>query len=122
MLSCPLFYHEHQRPYDFYRYTSYGLRHLFADAGFEITTITWLDGYFGTVAYQFRRMFYDLPRDPRALRPGWRILYLAPLLWGTRLLAGALMVAFSRAELRWKHTRSGMPKNYLVLARKPDES
>lgn len=118
LCTCPLFFHEHQKPYDFFRYTRYGLRHLFEQAGFEVQRIAWLEGYFGTVAYQFQRMYHDLPRDPRRLKPGWRIVYLGPLLWFTRLLAGGLAVAFSRAELRWKHTKSGMPKNYLVIARK----
>ena len=27
-LSCPLFYQEHEQPYDFFRYTQFGLRHL----------------------------------------------------------------------------------------------
>lgn len=119
LCSCPLFFHEHQKPYDFYRYTKFGLRYLFEQAGYTDIRISWLDGYFGTIAYQFRRMYDDLPRDPRRLTPGWRIIYLAPLLWGTRVVAGGLMVAFARAELRWKYTRSGMPKNYLVLASKP---
>lgn len=119
LCSCPLMFHEHQKPYDFYRYTRYGLRHLFEQAGFDNVRITWLDGYFGTVAYQFHRMHYCLPRDARVVKPGWRIIYLAPLLWFTRALTGVLMVAFSRAELRWKYTKTGTPKNYLLLAAKP---
>lgn len=119
LCSCPLFYPEHQVPYDFFRYTKYALRKLFTDAGFEITYLRWLEGYFGTVAYQFDQMYRQLPRNPRQLSPGWRIVYLAPLLWGTRFGAGFLRRAFSRADLRWKHTTSGMPKNYLVLATKP---
>jgi SAM-dependent methyltransferase len=119
LCTCPLFFHEHQKPYDFFRYTKDGLRYLFEQAGFEVQRIAWLEGYFGTVAYQFQRMHHDLPRDPSRFKPGWRVVYLGPLLWFTRLLAGGLAVAFSRAELRWKYTRSGMPKNYLVLARKP---
>lgn len=64
-------------------------------------------------------MRFDLPRNPLALERGWRVIYLGPLLWGTKLLAGMLMTAFSRADLRWKYTGSGMPKNYVVRARKP---
>lgn len=119
LCSCPLYYPEHQKPFDYYRYTRYGLRHLFERAGFEDVRIRWLEGYFGTVAFQFRQMYLSLPKHPRALGPGWRIVYLTPLLWSTRAMAYLLMGAYSRAELRWKYTRSGMPKNYLVTARKP---
>lgn len=33
-LIVPFVLHEHQQPYDFYRYTRYGVRHLFETAGF----------------------------------------------------------------------------------------
>lgn len=117
--TCPLFYEEHQKPYDFYRYTQFGLRLLFEEAGFEVHKVRWLEGYFGTVSYQFHQMYRFLPADVRALKPGWRAVYLVPLLWATRRLAWFLRGAFARAELRWKHTKSGMPKNYVVLAAKP---
>ena len=32
---------------------------------------------------------------------------------------GFLRGAFSRADVRWKYTKTGMPKNYVVVARKP---
>lgn len=34
-LIVPFSLHEHQQPYDFYRYTRYGVRHLFETAGFS---------------------------------------------------------------------------------------
>lgn len=120
LCSVPLFFAEHQKPYDFYRYTQFGLRHLFEQAGFDVQRLEWLEGYFGTVSYQFKMMATALPKDPRRLKPGWRIVYLGPLLWSTRILASALTGAFARADVRWKHTKSGMPKNYLVIARKPE--
>lgn len=120
LCSCPLLFHEHQKPYDFFRYTKYGLRHLFSKAGFTDIKISWLEGYFGTVSYQFHRMRHDLPRNPREFASGWRLIYLVPLLWVTRQLARVLAAGFSRADLRWKYTGSGMPKNYVVRARKPD--
>ena len=33
-LTAPLFYAEHEKPYDFFRYTQFGLRHLLEGAGF----------------------------------------------------------------------------------------
>jgi SAM-dependent methyltransferase len=121
LLSAPLYYPEHQVPYDFYRYTRFSLRRLFEGAGFEIERIDWLEGYFGTVSYQFQQMHKGLPRslgEVRELASGRRLLYLAPLLLGTRLLAGVLHTAFFRADVRSKYTRRGMPKNYVVIARK----
>ena len=119
LCSCPLFYPEHQRPYDFYRYTQYGLRKLFRDAGFEVVSLGWLEGYFGTVGFQFREMKRRLPRRARDLEKGWRVVYLQLLLTLTRGLSGVLAVAFSRADLRWHYKRSGMPKNYVLIAAKP---
>lgn len=119
LCSCPLFYPEHQKPYDYFRYTKYGLRTLFEFASFEAVQVRWLEGYFGTVAFQFHQMFIALPHDPRKVGAGWRIVYLAPLVLGTRLLAYLLRNAYARADLRWRYTASGMPKNYVVIARKP---
>jgi SAM-dependent methyltransferase len=119
LCSCPLYFPEHQKPPDYFRYTKYGLRRLFEGAGFTQVRISWLEGYLGTVAFQFKRMARDLPRAGE-LGAGWRIAYLGPLLWATRRMARVLMVLYSRADMRFKHTRSGMPKNYLVLASKPE--
>jgi SAM-dependent methyltransferase len=120
LCSCPLFYEEHQQPYDYYRYTQFALRKLFEDAGFVDIRVNWLEGYFGTVSHQFHQMYRWLPRDVRPLNPGWRGIYLGPMLWGTRVLACFLRGAYARADLRWRHTATGMPKNYVVRARKPE--
>ena len=37
--SVPLFFHLHEEPRDFFRYTKHGIRHLFTQAGFEIVEI-----------------------------------------------------------------------------------
>jgi SAM-dependent methyltransferase len=120
--SVPLFYEEHQQPYDFYRYTQFSLRQIFEDAGFEIVRIDWLEGYLGTVSYQFHQMYRWLPKDVRSIRAmgvGWRIVYVAPMILLTRWAAGRLRAPFARADTTWKYTDSGMPKNYVVVARKP---
>ncbi|MBI3674601.1 MAG: class I SAM-dependent methyltransferase, partial [Rhizobiales bacterium] len=62
--TAPLWYQEHEIPYDFYRYTQYGLKHLFGSAGFEIDDLHWLEGYLGSVAHQLRLMKKRLPRTP----------------------------------------------------------
>jgi ubiquinone/menaquinone biosynthesis C-methylase UbiE len=119
LCSCPLFYEEHQKPHDYYRYTQFALQMLFEDAGFSDVKVEWLEGYLGTISYQFHQMYRWLPKDPRRLETGWRLAYLGPLVVGTRFAAGFLRDAFGRADLRWKHTSTGMPKNYVVRASKP---
>ena len=44
ILTAPLFWHLHEEPRDFYRYTKHGLAHLFATAGFHIVEIRPLSG------------------------------------------------------------------------------
>jgi SAM-dependent methyltransferase len=123
LCSVPLFFGEHQIPHDYYRYTRFALRRLFEQAGFEVGAITWLEGYFGTMSYQFRMMHNALPADLAAIRavaPGWRAVKLIPLVVLTRLLSGVLADAYAKADVRWKYRpRNGMPKNYVVRATKP---
>jgi SAM-dependent methyltransferase len=49
-LTVPLVGELHEEPYDFFRYTPHGLRHLLSKAGFEVETITPRNGYFTTLA------------------------------------------------------------------------
>ncbi len=39
LLSAPMYWRCHEEPFDFYRFTPYGLRHLLQDAGFEIVEL-----------------------------------------------------------------------------------
>ncbi|GAB2472690.1 class I SAM-dependent methyltransferase [Jatrophihabitans fulvus] len=123
LCTVPLFYREHEVPYDFYRYTQYALRRLFTGVGFRVTSIEWLEGYFGTMAYQFDTMHKALPADLAELRelvPGRRALYRAALLWLTRRVALRLARFYAQADVRHKWTpKRGLPKNYVVLATKP---
>jgi ubiquinone/menaquinone biosynthesis C-methylase UbiE len=48
LYTMPLFWHLHEQPRDFFRYTKYGLQHLFRTAGFEIIEITPLSGFWVT--------------------------------------------------------------------------
>jgi SAM-dependent methyltransferase len=45
ILTVPFFWHIHEAPRDFYRYSEYGLRYLFTRAGFEIVEIRPLTGF-----------------------------------------------------------------------------
>jgi len=45
ILTAPLFWHLHESPQDFFRYTKFGLQYLFEKAGFEIQEILPLSGF-----------------------------------------------------------------------------
>ncbi|MBI3892303.1 MAG: class I SAM-dependent methyltransferase [Candidatus Wallbacteria bacterium] len=51
-LTVPMAQEEHQVPYDYFRYTSYGLRSLLSSAGFTETTVSPLGGFFTRWAYE----------------------------------------------------------------------
>ena len=60
-LSAPMSQSEHQTPYDFYRYTSFGLRFICEDAGFKEVDIIPMGGMFYRWAYELPRAFELLP-------------------------------------------------------------
>ncbi len=51
--TMPLFWHLHEEPRDFFRYTKHGLRHLFEKTGFEIEEITPMSGYWTTFSAEW---------------------------------------------------------------------
>jgi ubiquinone/menaquinone biosynthesis C-methylase UbiE len=64
ILSVPLFWHLHEEPRDFYRYTEHGLGYLLRSAGFRINQITPLSGFIVTFGQE---LVYYLNRFRRGL-------------------------------------------------------
>lgn len=120
-LSAPLFYEEHETPYDFYRYTQYGLRHLFQLAGFKILRIEWLEGYSGTLSYQLEMAARKLPWAPRYYGGGAVGVLAALFVLTLKPVFAALSLLFSRLDLRTKITSLGQCKNYTVIAVKEEK-
>ena len=118
-LSAPLFYAEHERPYDFFRYTRYGLERLLADAGFEVREIAWLEGYFGTLSYQARVLSHALPTARATYGGGVRGTALAGAARAARRVAPRVADLLAGLDERVKVTDAGLPKNHTVIARKP---
>jgi len=68
--TVPLFWHLHEEPRDFYRYTEHGLRYLFESAGFEEIEIIPQSGFWTTASsiwnyylQRFRRSILKYPVD-----------------------------------------------------------
>ncbi|MBC7228959.1 MAG: class I SAM-dependent methyltransferase [Actinobacteria bacterium] len=74
--TAPLFWHHHEEPRDFFRYTPYGLGYLFSNAGFEVIEILPLSGFWVTFGqelvyyiWRFRRGAWQIPCGGRS--PYW---------------------------------------------------
>lgn len=65
--AAPLFWQLHEAPRDFYRYTEYGLRHLFERANFEVEEVRPLAGFWVTSGQMLVNYLYG--RFPSGL---WR--------------------------------------------------
>ena len=117
-LTAPFFYAEHERPYDFYRYTQYGLRHLLESAGFEVLEVEWMEGYLGTLSYQARLMSRSLPASRAAWGGGVRGTALAAGAKAARRIGPHVADALAKLDLKYKFAGKGLPKNYQAVARR----
>lgn len=61
-LTAPLVWELHELPYDYYRYTSAGLRHLLERAGFEDVEVEPRNDCFSTLAQLMRNMAHVMGR------------------------------------------------------------
>jgi SAM-dependent methyltransferase len=118
-ISAPLFYAEHQIPFDYYRYTRYGLSYLIEKAGFQIKKVEWLEGYYGTLSYQMETAARALPITYKGYGHG--ILGFLGLLSACLLKPIFLFfsILYGWLDLNSKNTQIGLCKNYCVIAEKP---
>jgi SAM-dependent methyltransferase len=115
-LTAPLFYAEHEKPYDFFRYTQFGLRRLLEDTGFEVREIDWMEGYLGTLSYQARVMSRALPASRADYGGGAKGLALALGAKAARRAGARAADGLAALDLRYKFVGKGLPKNYQVIA------
>jgi hypothetical protein len=89
ILQVPWQWWVHEKPYDFFRYTPYGLKYMFQKAGFKDVTIKPSSGFFTMWFLKINYFTKRFIRGPRILRfiiklfliPFWFLLQkLAPLL------------------------------------------
>ena len=65
ILSVPHLSRLHEAPYDFYRYTKYGIRYILEEVGFEVLKIVPQGGIFSFLGHQFSSisvcLFWHIP-------------------------------------------------------------
>jgi SAM-dependent methyltransferase len=108
--TAPLYWHCHEQPRDFYRYTEFGLRYLFEEAGFQEVQIAPLSGFcvtFGQQLVYYLWMF----RKGGAINPLWWIV--PPLGFLIQRACYALNRVDRSPQFTWM---------YIVTAGKPEES
>jgi SAM-dependent methyltransferase len=106
--TVPLFWHLHEEPRDFFRYTKYGLRHLFENSGYEIVEISAASGFWITFGSAWSYYLCGLR--------------LGPVRFVARALTAANNVVCARLD--WLDRRFNRRSElftwmYLVVARKP---
>jgi SAM-dependent methyltransferase len=106
--TAPAFWHLHEQPRDFYRYTPYGLEHLFRASGFEIVEITPMSGFWMTFASELG--YYWLSVAPRLLRP---------VVTACVVLANLVVPGLDALERRAHRRSREWAWMHIVVARKP---
>jgi SAM-dependent methyltransferase len=67
LVTVPFIWEEHERPFDFYRYSSAGVHHLLADAGFTEIAVRARTDCFSTLAQLMRNVGWAMGRAPDGL-------------------------------------------------------
>ena len=106
--TVPLFWHVHEAPRDFYRYTKYGLQHLFQAAGFEVVRLSAASGFWITFGSEWSYYLCGVARGP--LRYAARALVA---------LNNAVFPWLDRIDRRLNRDFEAFTWMYLVVARKP---
>lgn len=73
-LSAPMMWYQHQKPHDYYRYTSFGLEHLLKENDMRIVKIRPMGGYFWFLSFYLQMLHVLL--FPRAQSNLQRLLQL----------------------------------------------
>lgn len=103
LLTAPHIWELHEQPYDYYRYTSFGLRYLLEHAGFEVERIQPQGGFFVMIA---QRSSYFAFRVLQKLR-------LRPLAIGSAFAINCLGMLCDAL-----YSYEGDTLNYLAVAQK----
>ena len=105
-LTAPFYYEEHEKPWDFYRFTRFAWQHFAEEVGFDVVEIEPLEGYYATLSYSLDMASKHLPKEMAARKKQMR----------------RLAAEFAELDLTDKRTDIGMCKNYQVVFRKPSSS
>lgn len=109
VLTVPFQWWIHEAPYDYFRYTPYGLKYMFDKAGFKDITITTNGGFFVMWILKMNYFSARFIRGPRPLK--WAIRGVLTPLW---LISQVLAPFLDKLDRKPELEAAG----YTVIARK----
>lgn len=96
LFSAPFVWQEHETPYDFARYTSYGFRHILDRHGFEILSYEKTGNYWLALCQTWTMyIFFYIFRGPTMLRLLLTPFFIAPF----HIFAYALNIVLPKADV-----------------------
>ena len=110
VLQVPWQWWIHEAPYDFFRYTPYGLKYMLGKAGFVDVVVEPQSGFFTMWLLKFNYFSLRLICGPRPLRCALRVVF--GLIWYLNQKAAPYL---DKLDKDWAAEASG----YFVTARKP---
>lgn len=66
-LSAPMSWHQHQKPHDYFRYTSFGFKYLLEKSGMRVVEMRPMGGYFWFLSFNLQLLHHRLFPKPRRL-------------------------------------------------------
>lgn len=115
-LTCPLSFQENEQPYDFYRYTRFGLRYLMEEAGFVVERLDPVETYLGTLQYHLGMAAMRLPLRPSGYGGGVRGWLAAGVAIVAKPVFAASCQFYTWLELSGASQVNGMNVNWQVTA------
>lgn len=110
VLTIPFQWWVHEAPYDYYRYTPYGLKYLFEKAGFINIVVKPQAGFFTTAVLKWNYFTSRFVRGPKTIR--WIIKSGLLPFW---FIGQKLAPLLDNLDFDWELETSG----YYVTANKP---
>jgi Methylase involved in ubiquinone/menaquinone biosynthesis len=78
LVTVPFVWDEHEIPYDFGRYTSFGIKHIFESSGFEVISLEKSNNYIAAMFQMWSAYVFELLPKNKTLRFMMSIIFIFP--------------------------------------------
>lgn len=110
MIQIPWQWHVHEAPYDYFRYTPFGIEYLLKEAGFRDVQVSSQGGFFSMIALKLNYFSLRLIRGPRFIR--WVVRSVLAMFW---FALQKMAPYLDKLDKNW----SLEAPCYFIVARKP---